>query len=77
MFHRAIQTFGNSPSGHRALGKEGALGKEPISDFAPVEHLDGARMQPARPRANEALAATPLDGGNVDLSQERERVQST
>ena len=46
-----------------------SLREEPISDSALVEDLDGARVQAACAGANEVLAVTPFDNGNVDARQ--------
>ena len=43
--------------------------EEPIGDAALIEHLDGARVQTARARADEVLAGAPLDNGDVDARQ--------
>ena len=45
------------------------LRKEPISDPALVENLDGPCVQPARTRASEFLVGAPLDDGDVDARQ--------
>jgi hypothetical protein len=46
-----------------------ALREEPVGDAALVEHLDGARVQPARADAEELLRGAPLDDGDVDAGQ--------
>ena len=46
-----------------------SLREEPIGDSALIEHLDGARVQAARARADEILARAPLDDGDVDARQ--------
>ena len=51
------------------------LGQEAVGDPALVEHLDRARVHPARPRPGEHVVGTPLDERDVDLGQRQLRGQ--
>ena len=43
--------------------------EEPLGDAALIEHLDGARVQPAGARSVDLLVGAPFDDGDVDPRQ--------
>ena len=56
---------------HRGMPRP--LRDESIADAALIEHLHGARMQSARPRADQVRSRAPLDDGDIDPGQRQDR----